>query len=90
MVFVQDPSLVLPHLGRWNCLSSLYKSVRLPTIIVLSEAADPQPKSRLIKITIIGASPVAEWLSSCAPLRQPRVSPVRILGANMAPFIRPC
>ena len=31
-----------------------------------------------------GAGPVAEWLSSCALLRQPRVSPVQILGADMA------
>ena len=37
-----------------------------------------------------GASLVAEWLSSPALLRQPRVSPVQILGAVMAPLIRPC
>ena len=36
-----------------------------------------------------GAGPVAEWLSSRAPLWRPRVSPVRILGADMAPLIRP-
>ena len=30
----------------------------------------------------IGASPMAEWLSLCAPLRWPRVSPVRILGTT--------
>ena len=36
--------------------------------------------------TIPGAGSVAEWLSLCAPLRQPRV---RILGANMAPLVRP-
>ena len=38
---------------------------------------------------IKGPSPVAEWLSSCAPLQQPRVSPVRILGMDTALFIRP-
>ena len=37
-----------------------------------------------------GASPVAKWLSSRTPLRRPRVSPVRILGTDMAPLIRPC
>ena len=31
-----------------------------------------------------GAGPMAEWLGSCAPLRQPRVLLVRILGADMA------
>ena len=38
----------------------------------------------------IGASVVAEWLSLCALLRWPRVSPVWILGADMAPLIGPC
>ena len=37
-----------------------------------------------------GAGPVAEWLSSRVPLRRPRVSLVRILGADMAPLVRPC
>src|SRR3712207_4387445 len=37
-----------------------------------------------------GASPMAEWLSLCAPLQRPRVLPVRFLGADMAPLIRPC
>ena len=37
-----------------------------------------------------GASPVAEWSSSCALLQQLRVSLVRILGADMAPIIKPC
>ena len=38
------------------------------------------------KIQTIGAGSVAEWLSLRAPLRQSRV---RILGADMAPLIRP-
>ena len=42
------------------------------------------------KIKNEGASPVAKWLSSRAPLRRPRVSPVWILGADMAPLIMPC
>ena len=32
---------------------------------------------------------MAEWLSSRAPLRQPRVSLVQILGMEMAPLIKP-
>ena len=37
-----------------------------------------------------GAGLVAEWLRLHAPLRQPRVSLVRILGADMALLIKPC
>ena len=36
----------------------------------------------------IGAGPMAKWLSSRTPLWQPRVSPVRILGMDMAPLVR--
>ena len=43
----------------------------------------------LVKMISSGAGPVAEWLSSCTPLRRPRVSLVRILGTDMAPLIRP-
>ena len=39
-----------------------------------------------IKSTTIGAGSVAEWLSSHTLLQQPRV---RILGADMAPLVRP-
>ena len=35
------------------------------------------------------AGPIAEWLSSCAPLQWPRVTLVWILGADMAPLVRP-
>ena len=38
----------------------------------------------------LGAGPVAEWVSSRTPLWRPRVSLVWILGADMAPLIRPC
>ena len=38
----------------------------------------------------LGAGPMAEWLSSHAWLRRPRVSPVRILGADVALLVRPC
>ena len=37
-----------------------------------------------------GAGPVAQWLSSRAPLQRPRVSWVWILGTDMAPLIKPC
>ena len=36
------------------------------------------------------AGPVAEWLGSCALLQWPRVSPVQILGVDLALLIRPC
>ena len=38
---------------------------------------------------VLGAGPVAEWLSSRALLQRPRVSSVWILGPDMAPPIRP-
>ena len=36
------------------------------------------------------AGPMAEWLSSQAPLQQPRVLPVWILGWTWHPLIEPC
>ena len=33
---------------------------------------------------------MAEWVSSRAPLQWPKVSPIRILGADMALLVRPC
>ena len=39
--------------------------------------------------TYAEAGPVAEWFSSSAPLQRPRVTPVRILGTDMAPLIKP-
>ena len=36
------------------------------------------------------AGPVAEWLSSRAPLQGPWVSLVRIQGADMPPLIKTC
>ena len=42
-------------------------------------------RSLSIKILpILGAGPAAEWLNLLTPLWRPRVSLVRILGANMA------
>ena len=43
-----------------------------------------------LKIITVRAGPVAQGLSSCALLWQPRVSPVRTPGTNLAPLIRPC
>ena len=42
------------------------------------------------RLSCRGAGPVAECLSSRSPFRWPRVLPVRILGADMAPLLRPC
>ena len=36
-----------------------------------------------LKEFILGASPVAEWLSLCALLRWPRVLQVQILGVDL-------
>ena len=33
---------------------------------------------------------MAKWLGSCALLHRPRVSPVRVLGTDMASLVRPC
>ena len=59
----------------------------------LEEARDHSAGFQLFtfhKIDFLGAGPVAAWLSSRAPLWQPRVSLVWILGSDMAPLIRPC
>ena len=37
-----------------------------------------------------GAGPMAEWLSSHTLLWWPRVSAVRILGADMAQLVKAC
>ena len=42
------------------------------------------------KANLTRAGPVAVWLSLHAPLWRPRVSPVQILGTDMAPLIKPC
>ena len=47
-------------------------------------------QSATIKHREAGAGPVAQWLSSRTPLWQPRVLLVQILGADLAPLIRPC
>ena len=44
----------------------------------------------LIETRLRGASPVAEWLSSCTLLLRLGVSPVQILGADMALLVRSC
>ena len=51
----------------------------------LLEGSDWQ-KGDTQKFAEFGAGSVAEWLSSLAPLRQPRVW---ILGADMVPLVRP-
>ena len=39
---------------------------------------------------LLGGGSMAEWLSSWAPVWRPRVLRVRILGADLAPLIKPC
>ena len=46
-------------------------------------------KAVAFKNLAVGTGPVAEWLSLRSLLRRPRVSPVRILGADMALLIKP-
>ena len=45
---------------------------------------------RTFKIYVLGASLMSEWLSSHTLLQRPRVSPVRVLGMDMALLLRPC
>ena len=47
-------------------------------------------KPYIFKNKTLGAGPVVEWLSLHTPLWQPRVSPVQILGTDIALLIRPC
>uniref|UniRef100_A0A9L0IEY9 Proteasome subunit beta type-4 n=1 Tax=Equus asinus TaxID=9793 RepID=A0A9L0IEY9_EQUAS len=51
---------------------------------------DARSYNRVRRGSVIGPAPMAEWLSSCAALQRPRVSLVQILGADMAPLIKPC
>ena len=68
-------------------IPSRLSSPRARTALVIfaspssAATADPCRASRKVSW---GAGPVAEWLSSCIPLRWPRVSPVRILAAHKA------
>ena len=61
---------------------------------LLSEAHVPQKGKNTgrdyLENTSSGAGLMAEWLSSRALLRWPRVSLVRIVDVDMAPLIRPC
>ena len=56
----------------------------LPELLFNIFIAIPQQKNM-----VPGAGPMAEWWSPNAPLWWPRVSLVRILGADMAPLVRP-
>ena len=48
------------------------------------------PYEKLDEEPEIGAGPLAKWLSLHAGLQRPRASLVQILGADMAPLVRPC
>ena len=55
----------------------------------MSSQDSAQEESLLKIITMLGQS-MAKWLVSRALLQQPKVSQVRILGADLALLIRPC
>ena len=70
-----EKSLQLNNWGSGNNGKEIWKKQRL---------------SREMEMLKEGAGLVAEWLSLCALLQWPRLSPVRILGVDMALLIRPC
>ena len=71
--------------------ASLFWPLSMPGIAVsMDHRTVNSPARPVLKIQSLGSSPMAEWLSSRALLRQPRVSLVWILGVDMAPLIRPC
>ena len=90
--------LFLPWVSHYHCHFSLwtFPAITVPASIrphITSNVLGARKQDYLVLEAIrigIGASPAAQWLSSCAPLRRPRVSPVWILGTDMAPLIKPC
>ena len=78
--------IFLRFMGNRIILKALNLGCILKSPEVLWKMLMPRPYLK----TTGGASPVAEWLSSPAPLQQPRVLLVQILGTDMAPLIRPC
>ena len=56
---------------------------------ILNSVTEKEKRKERKKKEGKGASPVAEWLSSHAPLQWPRVSQVRSLGRDMVPLIGP-
>ena len=78
-------------------VGAITDDVRVPEVPKLKMCAlrvSSCPSSRIFtagsKSLTLVAGPVAEWLSSRAALRWPRVSRIRILVADMAPLIKPC
>ena len=77
------------ELGKYNLKKSPPNSENLSTKLEEKEKS----LRFIIEIALnwnVGAGPVAEWLSLRTLLWWPRVSLVRILGADMEPLIRPC
>ena len=79
-VFPTAEATCLSFKGMWTAHLRILHSWHKVSYSILS----------LILNTCCGAGPVAKWLSPRAPLQQPRVSQVRILGVDMAPLIKPC
>ena len=81
------PMLTVPQfmylLKYYYLLTHRQRGVNLTLQVTLSKRDSCNKKKK-------GAGPKAKQLSSRTPLQQPRVLPVRILGADMALLIRPC
>ena len=92
-------SPLTPDVWILHALSSFATPAGRPTvefnsdIFYLEMASDPTslhpPLQMPVRSPGCRAGPVAKWMSLCAPLQRPRVLPVRILGTDMAPLIRP-
>ena len=68
---------------------SMKKNTKITRKIFKKKSHEMAQDFQILK-HFIGASPVARWLSLHAPLRQPKISLVRILGVDMAPLVKPC
>ena len=72
-------------------LADSHKKVMAQILRVKSKAMlSAAQNDTAFKKQFLGASPVAKCLGSHAPLQRPGISPVRILGADMALLIKPC
>ena len=74
-------------IGRDECEKKMFSYNKNGSVLFIHSKSKCLPSSQ--NKNRGGASPVAEWLNSHALLRQPRVSLVQILRADMALLIRP-
>ena len=87
-VIKMDPET--QQLARYPCVCQVYSTCNIRPITRKPEDCLPPLWLGTLKKLQAGAGPMAEWLSSHAPLQWPRISLVQILGADMAPLISPC